>query len=71
MTIYCLLAVVRAMIAQGDFVEALEAAKKAAISLPHCFYAHLMLGIVRAHGLQGVVEVKKKWGSNVFCFCHS
>jgi len=48
------------MIAQGDFVEALEAAKKAAISLPHCFYAHLMLGIVRAHGLHGVVEVQKK-----------
>ena len=54
------------MIAQGDFVEALEAAKKAAISLPHCFYAHLMLGIVRAHGLQGVVEVKKIGG--VMCF---
>lgn len=41
----------------GNFSDALEAGKRAVESLPGCYAAHLMLGIVIAHSFEGIVEV--------------
>ena len=48
---------VQAKIAMGNFSDALEAGKRAVESLPGCYAAHLMLGIVIAHSFEGIVEV--------------